>query len=183
MAGTSLRDLLPEILSLILEELPDLYSLFSAARSLSRPDVWGDLPRISRQIFRCTCLDAKMDERASLPKVFWGLLSATECRELDGNALRRLFDEGWKVSIGLGLEEALIPIGMVLARRLSSEEAIGFLIGLCVRCAPCGWSIFSKGRRPGRPLGRVPALYPVVKELITLLLQAGRDPWFFQSVI
>ncbi|EZF25603.1 hypothetical protein H112_02173 [Trichophyton rubrum D6] len=136
MAGTSLRDLLPEILSLILEELPDLYSLFSAARSLSRPDVWGDLPRISRQIFRCTCLDAKMDERASLPKVFWGLLSATECRELDGNALRRLFDEGWKVSIGLGLEEALIPIGMVLARRLSSEEAIGFLIGLCVRCAP-----------------------------------------------
>ncbi|OAL65294.1 hypothetical protein A7C99_3778 [Trichophyton rubrum] len=143
MAGTSLRDLLPEILSLILEELPDLYSLFSAARSLSRPDVWGDLPRISRQIFRCTCLDAKMDERASLPKVFWGLLSATECRELDGNALRRLFDEGWKVSIGLGLEEALIPIGMVLARRLSSEEAIGFLIGLCVLEAEyiASWSV------------------------------------------
>lgn len=78
------------------------------------------------------------------------------------------------------MEELLIPVGIAAANCLPLPEAISFLIGICVRSAPCGWSIPGEG--PNQPLGRAPALYPLIKHLIGNLNMAGRDASFFKGL-
>ncbi|EGE00908.1 hypothetical protein TESG_08190 [Trichophyton tonsurans CBS 112818] len=169
--------------TLILEDLPDLYSLCSAVQGLAPPDTWADLNRIARLIFLRTCREAEKHHKYGT--IVRELLFAAHDDMLGGNTARGLLEEGWNVLKQRGLEELLIPVGMAVARRLPFVEALRLLVAIYNGTDPFGWSDQPLGKGlsgSNRARERLPAIYPLARLAVCLQSDAGRDATFFKAV-
>lgn len=181
------RDTLPpEIRFLILENLPDLYSLQSAIESRVMGDISAHrLRQLKSSIFQSEMLDYENNRRRQGGKIFRELLIAD----------REEFELAWPAFKEGKSEELLIPAAIHSARRYVESDrtdcAIDLLKRIWDKAPPFGWSTIPDGRTGGsalrfararaerRRLERVPTLFPLGKYLLSLLTE---DQEFRESV-
>lgn len=163
---SSLSALPVEIITAILEELPDLRTLVSTIKVCRTVyEVYnGSGGRIARTIFTKVCARIR---HYRLGEVYWDFAFAINEPWLHRLHVMQMFAEAWPIFLSRQLEELLYPLGMILAWTCGEAVEITLLrrIWDSDKLLP---SSPPPQRLPGDPARWQPALIPVGKRLLEL---------------
>ncbi|EDN11070.1 predicted protein [Histoplasma mississippiense (nom. inval.)] len=173
----------PDIVSMILENLPDFAALFSAVQTCR--NFYSAFQNYSRQILKAIFLNqCRSVEKYSWGKVFRELVFIV-CKDFVArDAARFILETAWEWFLQMEQEEVLIPIAVGLAHSYVLNEriddAIDLLENICGGACPFRWSmsIHSKGTwRHYKEVQRRKdmTLYPALHRLANLYAEKGCD--------